>query len=218
MAARAPRGAAGAGRRGVPAITRGAPGPRGAHDLPGDSWRDQMDGDFSGQSFRWRGQRRGASERRPRRGEAPDRAGGRELGRGCGSYLPMALPPGASARHPPISLRRSNGQVPQTPGSRSRRGGGQWGAGPGPPSARAPQSAAHRPFRWHLGSWLPSAALCPSGPRPITPARSEGARRLAFSSASGRCETKHQDRLANDRPVVARRRVERRTPSLKRGI
>lgn len=167
MAARAPRGAAGAGRRGVPAITRGAPGPRGAHDLPGDSWRDQMDGDFSGQSFRWRGQRRGASERRRRRGEAQDRAGGRELGRGCGSYLPMALPPGASARHPPISLRRSNGQVPQTPGSRSRRGGGQWGAGPGPPSARAPQSAAHRPFRWHLGSWLPSAALCPSGPRPI---------------------------------------------------
>lgn len=108
--------------------------------------------------------------------------------------------------------------MPQTPGSRSRRGGGQWGAGPGPPSARAPQSAAHRPFRWHLGSWLPSAALGPSGPRPIPPARSEGARRLAFSAASGRCETKHQDRLANDRRVVARRRVERRTPSLKRGI
>lgn len=57
--------AAGRGGRGAPSGPRnhargsGGPGPRGAHDLPGASWRDQTDGDFSGQSFRWRGQRRG---------------------------------------------------------------------------------------------------------------------------------------------------------------
>lgn len=93
---------------------------------------------------------------------------------------------------------------------------GEQGPGRLPPvRPRAPRTA---PSGGARDRGCPAQCPCPSGPRPIPPARREGARRLAFSSASGRWETKHRDSLANDRRVVERGRLERRTPSLNRGI
>lgn len=164
--------AAGRGGRGAPSGPRNHARGSGAPGLRGPAGRTIYQVPLG--VIRRMGTSRGkvsdgaASAEGIRASPAPGRSAGQgwrqELGGGSRSYLPMALPPGASARHPPISLRRGNGQVPQTRGSPSRRGGGQWGAGPGPPSASAPKSVAHRPLRWHSGSWLPSAVPCPRGP------------------------------------------------------
>lgn len=215
--------AAGRGGRGAPSGPRnhargsGAPGPRGAHDLPGASWRDQTDGDFSGQSFRWRGQRRGH----------PSVAG-------AGAKRRAGLAAGSSAAAPGLTSRWLYPQAP-APGIRRFPCGGATARCPKPGAAPPAEVAANGeqgpgrlpPVRPRASRTAPSGgtrdrgcpAQCPApADHPIPPAHSEGARRLAFNSASGRWETKHPDSLANDRRVVERGRVERRTPSLNRGI
>lgn len=69
-----------------------------------------------------------------------------------------------------------------------------------------------------LGSAVAQRGALPGRATSDPRARSDRARRLAFSSADGRWGTKYPDSLANDRRAVERRRVEWKTPGLNSGI
>lgn len=184
-------------------MTRGAPGPLGARSQPGASPRGQAGGGLRRAKFVAGAAGAAGIRASPRR-----RA---EQGRPQGTRpRPRAYPPDAftSGRLCPASAdfpAEGRRQVPREPGGPSRRGGGQWGAGPPrrpPVRPRAPRTApsGRASARGRRGGALPKRASSEGR------ARSEGARRLAFSSADGRWGTKHQDSLANDRRAMERGR------------
>lgn len=199
---------------GVPAITRRAPVTRGSHDRPGASWSGWASGDFSGQSFWMARPEQGASERRRRRGGGQGRAGRRELSRSPGPSLRClylrALVPGI--RRFPCGGATPSASNPGQPLPRRWRPIGSRALAPCAQERRAP------PPPVALGSAVAQRGALPRRATSDPRARSDRARRLAFSSADGRWGTKYPDSLANDRRAVERRRVKWKTPGLNSGI
>lgn len=196
-------------------MTRGAPGPLGARSQPGASPRGQAGGGLRRAKFVAGAAGAAGIRASPRR-----RA---EQGRPQGTRpRPRAYPPDAftSGRLCPASAdfpAEGRRQVPREPGGPSRRGGGQWGAGPPrrpPVRPRAPRTApsGRASARGRRGGALPS------GPRPRAgPAAREREGWLSVLQMGGGGQNTRTVWLMTG----GRWRgggVERKTPGLNRGI